>query len=361
MRYTQPQSGPPNVDWANPLTRSLVIALVPGMPDSVSGSLATQSGSSSLGTNQVGRAFTSPATQTTGNFKYAVSIPSSFDCTLLRVHSCVTANTPAQSVPTLELNSAELVQACDTAGLSQFSTTGNASGNISIAAAGNISVIAGVKAVNSQLSYFNGKLLDTSVTGNRAIGAITQVSVGRSSGNQFENVKYSLLLYWTRALSAAEVAQISANPWQLFKSPQRVMLASAPSAPTGTFASTLGSVTLAASGTATDVGSFASTLGNATMAASGTVGSVPSGTFASTLDGFTMAATGTLNDSGAFASTLAGVSMGAAGTVAPNVTGTFASTMGDVMMSAGGYVGTPPVITGVILRRRQRPRVFQRQ
>lgn len=96
------------------------------------------------------------------------------------------------------------------------------------------------------------------------------------------------------------------------------------------------------------------------MAASGSVGSVPSGAFASTLAGFTMAATGTLNDSGTIASTMQGCAMAAAGIVAPNVTGTFASTMDGAQMFAGGFVGTPPVITGVIMRRRLRPRVYQR-
>jgi hypothetical protein len=35
----------------------------------------------------------------------------------------------------------------------------------------------------------------------------------------------SVALMWLRRLSPAEVAQVSANPWQLFKSPQRVMFA----------------------------------------------------------------------------------------------------------------------------------------
>lgn len=129
---------------------------------------------------------------------------------------------------------------------------------------------------------------------------------------------------------------------------------------TGTFASTLANLVMAAAGTITDIGAFASTLGNLTMSASGTVGSAPSGTFASTLNSFIMSATGTINDTGAFASTLSGISMNAVGTVAPNVTGTFASTLSDVSMLASGFVGTPPVFTGSVSRRHLRPRLISR-
>lgn len=171
-----------------------------------------------------------------------------------------------------------------------------------------------------------------------------------------------LAAVWNRKLSASEIASISANPWQLFQAPSRRLWAAAgaPASITGTFSSTLADSTLAASGAATHAGSFASTLGNATMAASGSVGSAPAGAIASTLAGFTMAATGTLNDSGAIASTLQGCAMAAAGIVASNIAGTITSTMDSAQMFAGGYVGTPPVITGIALRRRLRPHVYQR-
>lgn len=129
---------------------------------------------------------------------------------------------------------------------------------------------------------------------------------------------------------------------------------------TGTLTSALDNATMAASGLVADPGVFATTMVNATMVASGSVGTVPSGAFAASLGSIVMAATGTINDTGSFATNLGGVSMAAAGVVAANPAGTYATTMADATMYAGGYVGTPPVLTGVILRRRQRPNVFQR-
>lgn len=213
--------------------------------------------------------------------------------------------------------------------------------------------------------FIDGVLDTTASTSTGSVFTIDLINFGSLQRQIGNNVAFwpgaaFIGIAHKRALNAAEIWQLHLNPWQVFAAPQRRLLVEGGTAtvPTGTFASTLDNATMAASGSVVDVGSFASTLGNATMAAAGSVGVLPSGTFASTLAGFTMAATGTLNDSGAFASTLQSVSMAAAGTVAPNVTGTFTTTMGDVTMSAGGFVGTPPVITGVINRRRLRPRVY---
>lgn len=111
----------------------------------------------------------------------------------------------------------------------------------------------------------------------------------------------------------------------------RPVAASSPA--TGTVASTLGNVTMAAAGTVTDSGAFASTLGNVTMAAAGTVTNL-----------------------GAFASTLGNVTMAASGDVAGAATGTFAATLGNVTMSAGGISGNPSTSYHIITRRRLRSR-----
>jgi hypothetical protein len=126
---------------------------------------------------------------------------------------------------------------------------------------------------------------------------------------------------------------------------------------TGTFASTLAGVALAGTGSVTNEGAFASTLDGVSLAASGSVGAAPTGTFASTLSGVTLAAAGTITNVGSFATTLGGVTLAASGTVAPHVTGTFASTLAGVSLSASGFVGDPPVSSGFIQRRRQRPRI----
>ena len=173
----------------------------------------------------------------------------------------------------------------------------------------------------------------------------------------------SLVLGWNRALSPAEVAQISTNPYQLLAMQSRQITLSPAAAAdvTGTFASALDGGVMAAYGLVDDRGSFASTLAGATMAATGAVGLVPSGAFASTLDGFTMAAAGQVVDAGIFAAQMGGMTMAASGTVAAQVTGTFASTLGNATMASSGYVGTPPIATGTTTRRRLRPRFVPQQ
>lgn len=106
--------------------------------------------------------------------------------------------------------------------------------------------------------------------------------------------------------------------------------------PTGTFASTLGGVTMASSGSVLDAGAFASTLAGVTMAASGAVAVNATGTFSSTLAGVTLASTGVVLDPGAFASVLAGITMAASGQVTD--VGTFASTLAGATMASAGTV-----------------------
>jgi hypothetical protein len=123
----------------------------------------------------------------------------------------------------------------------------------------------------------------------------------------------------------------------------------------GEFSSTLGGVTMAASGLVIENvdGDIASTLDGFTMAATGAAGA-PEGTIDATLEGVrmdltgavrvegpidstlagvTMAASGDILVPGLFASTLEGATLAASGTVAPHVTGTFGSTLVGVLGS----------------------------
>lgn len=104
---------------------------------------------------------------------------------------------------------------------------------------------------------------------------------------------------------------------------------------TGTFASTLGGVTAAFSGTVTNQGSFASTLAGTTSAFSGSV--TNRGTFASTLAGITAALSGSVFVGGSFASTLGGTTAVFSGTVTNN--GSFSSTLEGLTAAFNGSVG----------------------
>jgi hypothetical protein len=213
--FTKQPAGAIAVRTAAALARDLVLAVIPGEEEFYSGGFPTQSGTTALTVNGWGRGTIGPSTQVASQWIYTVNLASAFDCTLLILHRCVTSN--VANAFTLSLNSAEPVQFSSTGSASVFSSTGNLSGTLTLSN-GALNCLVGVKRVNSQESYLNGVLKDTSVTGNRTVGAITQLSIGRPGGlNNLENVEHSLILYWQRALSINEIQQISANPWQLFQ------------------------------------------------------------------------------------------------------------------------------------------------
>jgi hypothetical protein len=109
---------------------------------------------------------------------------------------------------------------------------------------------------------------------------------------------------------------------------------------TGTFASTLAALGINFQGSVVNPGVFASTLGNVVAAFSGTV-LLPTGTFASTLDAVAMSFSGAITNNGVFASTLGDIVAALAGTVVSSPTGTFASTLDNIVLSASGSVVNP--------------------
>lgn len=212
----QPQQAV-EIDWSNPITTGIAFAAYPAAGDVISMAQPVLSGSSTIGINAAGRSYKSPSTQIPGAWTFSVNIPSSFDITVICLFRDIMEATATPSVPTLEFNSAEVVKFSSTGTQSVFSSTGNASTTITNLTAGTIYSLAGVKRINSQEQYVNGELRTTNVTGNRAVGEITSVSVGRPGGaNNIENCEYIAVFYFRRALSPTEIRLISANPWQIF-------------------------------------------------------------------------------------------------------------------------------------------------
>ena len=262
---SQPQTAV-GIDRSNPITRGLVFALnAANRRDSISGATAVLSGTSYQAVGPAGIPHKSPTTQVPGAFTYTVNIASAFDCTTIVVFRSVTAQAAAVGVPTLNFNSAEPVLFSSTGSQSVFSTTGNPSTTITTLSAGRVYVLAGVKRVNSQEQYVNGVKVTTNVTGNRAVGAITTVSVGRpSGGNNIENAEYYEVLHFNRALSPHEVAVLSANPWQVFAPLERRIWAPAAGGGT-TITGTIGTAVAAGfTGTVNANRTIAGALGTAT-------------------------------------------------------------------------------------------------
>lgn len=81
--------------------------------------------------------------------------------------------------------------------------------------------------------YKNGKLEDSQAVGSAALRTdstspplafgVCNVAASGGGGTFYYQGKMALRAVWTRQLSAAEVAAISANPWQLF-APRRILL-----------------------------------------------------------------------------------------------------------------------------------------
>lgn len=112
---------------------------------------------------------------------------------------------------------------------------------------------------------------------------------------------------------------------------------------TGTVASNLAALTIAADGTFTSsdvTGTLARTLSDLTTSASGTVG--VTGTSATTLASLTSAASGTVGVTGALSAALSSLTSTASGTV--GVTGSLANTLAALTSTASGTVG----VTGAL-------------
>lgn len=217
VRTSQPQQAV-GIDRSNPICSGLAFAATPMTGDAVSGSKPVLSGSSSLGINKAGRSYKSPVSQIPGAWTYTVNIPSSFDITVFTVYRNITPQASSSAVPTLNFNSAESVFFSSTGSQSVFSSAGNASANLTTLIAGDVNTLAGVKKVNAQYQWLNGAQVTTDVTGNRAVGSINTVSIGRpAGGNNIENAEYLLVAYFNRALSYEELKSLSANPWQIFE------------------------------------------------------------------------------------------------------------------------------------------------
>jgi len=219
-------------------------------------------------------------------------------------------------------------------------------------------------------TYADGKPDKLTTGGNAAFapnansGRVTRIASGTAAAD------FLWAYAWNRVLSAAEVASITANPWQIFALPDRRNLADAGAGGgtiTGTLAQTLANSALAASGSVSVNGSASSTLAASTVAASaalaisstlsqtlsastlsgaGTVSSGSTGVLAQTLAGSTVSASGAVQISALSAATLAASTLASAATNGSNAS--LAQTLSASTLAASGSVVAAGGIVGAL-------------
>ena len=237
-RYTQPQAGPLEIDWGNPIARGLayvglagssgVVASTAGLPFTSSASsvvvpfgvgnyVVTPGGTNNsiLQTGSTGITGTSYSLFAFGSLSSTSVVASAIDDDL---------DTSSPRCFQFRVNAAktELIT-FDTGGSPYFATSAALSQAQLIAGVAMGAVING----NSIAAFQNGVKTAGSAsntqrqpTGNFFIGQHKGVG-----GSGWTGGGLGLTLAWTRALSDAEMLSLSANPWQLFKAPRRVLRA----------------------------------------------------------------------------------------------------------------------------------------
>lgn len=234
-RLSQPQSLT-GVDWGNPITRDLEAIETPAAPDgrgsgsliAISGGLARQStragqsykgsGASSALYRSIGLTVNPSAGQTilalvvgttaTDSRIFSVASPSSM---ILAIGSGQTTASKVRyfyRTPGSDIGTGETTAVAFEAGIPHVAIMRYEPGFLSI--------------------FVDGKLDATqSATASGTSASSLQVAVGAvvraGSASLFSSSSLVLGVYWNRALSNAEIASVSANPWQLFAPQSQVI------------------------------------------------------------------------------------------------------------------------------------------
>lgn len=244
-RYTQPQAGPLEIDWGNPLTRGLGFALVP--------SNSLQDAVTRIVPNT-----TAGVAQSTGSAGVAIGYASS-TYPPLYPGSALQASTNYTLLSVLADNSGRgayrsFIDADGGGGAFRcFQFRLNASNEIEFipfdtsqvpyTVTGATAVPAtGVQVLGARISnnvtdvWLNGRkdgsgaasnIVATFAVPGAELGLCARVS---GAGQNFTGQLF-LVVYWAIPLSDVELTIISANPWQLFKAPRRVLRVAAASNP----------------------------------------------------------------------------------------------------------------------------------
>jgi hypothetical protein len=368
LRNTQqPQQGA-QIDWANPLTRGLAFAYVPGVPWDLVGKFGGAQISGGA-TRQGGSLLVSGAASNGLNLGSGAVLGSLQNSSVVVVAGVTTANGKAlyceRAASGNDIYKLEIAGAF---GSAQF-TYRNDGGTLlqtNTAAAGAVDGAQRLFAITKNgtaHAVYCGPIGTTSTAPTlSATGTIGSGSTAFSNAGIVRSVGYDvadssanasghmdLVLGYARTLQPDEIASLRANPWQIFKAPNRRLwtVAAATGTPTGVNGSlnvTLGAISLAATGTAPIGGAAAITLGTLVDSASGTT--TAAGSVAAILGQLTAGGLGTVTAFGALEVTLGSLALTAAGS-AP-AAGNLSSTLAPLTLAASGGVQASAGLTAAL-------------
>lgn len=235
-RYIQPLGAAP-INWSNPITRGLVYAAVPGIPLNLVDGVST----SQVSTTAIALAARSKGLLVTdGAYGYpapasSTSLGAQFDINVLTAFILAQQNVETNSsVSFLRGNGS----GAPTWGVGLHGGSNKGPyvmlGSYSYAPTADFGTPLVPRAVAitgdgaTATVYYEGKLITsgayTPATNQYDPANQRQVFFGAKNQNNSASATFPFVgLLWNRPLSPAEIASISANPWQVFKSPQRVM------------------------------------------------------------------------------------------------------------------------------------------
>lgn len=234
MRYTQPQNGPIQIDWSNPITRGLAATFDMrfGAPVDILSRYTAGSGQFTrvtcvLGIGQKKSGFTSDGSKTilgaNPTSAVVISAPPSSG-TIKPFFSQRPSGGGVQYSFGANWNTAFGA----TAGTLGMLTNGSISLTSASVITGQLDVYGySITSTTTGQLYVRGQPVPTTVTssGYPSITSPEFNVLSHLSTSSFNDTSTPYLCLWNRALSAVEHASLAANPWQLFRSPQRVLVA----------------------------------------------------------------------------------------------------------------------------------------
>ena len=202
--------------------------------------------------------------------------------------------------------------------------------------------------------YANGVLVDTKAIGNSSNSSSEMIFGLGGDGYLNPNVKYITAIVYDRKLSATEIHTLSSNPWQIFQSQTEHLFiptvsGGGPANITGTLSSTLDSITTAIQGSLGHGGTLSVSLDTVAVTGNGVLNHIGTGTF--TLDDLVVTFSGAVDTAGSVSGTLActldNIVFSSAGKL--NHSTTLSFTLDDIFVSLAGTVaGTPENIDGTL-------------
>lgn len=232
MRYTQPQSGPITIDSSNPIARGIDVAFVRlDQPAVVGKGALAKGGSPTLITTKYGQGWflgnSASDAFSTSNWpvladgtEYTYLVVTQLTATGTTDYLVNGDNSSRAFQFRIETTGAPTLIGFNTA-VATFAASGTP------IPVGQVQAIAARSAATTVSIFQNGiKTATTAASGTIKGQTAGEIAIGNRGGLNLHG-SIGLVIRWPRALSDAEAKAVTANPWQLFRSPQRVMLAAA--------------------------------------------------------------------------------------------------------------------------------------